>query len=227
MAAMSHRDLVDSEQQSTGDVTDVSGKDTPDPEKEIVSANLDGDVEKQSQDHLPSQETASPVEEEKDPSLVEFDGPDDPDNPKNWTARRRIGITACLALMTFVVTFSSTIFAVAVESVAEEFHIGTVTATLGVALFLLVSSLEASSTIHRLISAGFRTGSGGIRSSQRGLREKTAVVFWLCRFCDLSDPCCCCAECRNYHARSVPEWFGRKCSFSGCRWISCGHVESG
>ena len=142
MATNHHRQPFDSEQQSNASATDMSGKNTPDPEKDIMNADLDRDVEKQTKDQTPPQEAASPVEEERDHSLVEFDGPNDPDNPKNWTARKRISITMCLALMTFVVTFSSTIFAVAIQPVAEEFNVGTVTATLGVALFLLVGELK-------------------------------------------------------------------------------------
>lgn len=45
--------------------------------------------------------------------------------------------TADLLQMTFVVTFASTIFSVAVEPVAEEYSISRTTATLGVSLFLL------------------------------------------------------------------------------------------
>ncbi|KIW71776.1 hypothetical protein PV04_00013 [Phialophora macrospora] len=70
-------------------------------------------------------------------SLVDFDGPDDPENPKNWTKARRWGITISMGLMTFVVTFSSSIYAVAIEPVAKEYHIGYVPSTLGVSLFLL------------------------------------------------------------------------------------------
>ncbi|KXL47678.1 hypothetical protein M433DRAFT_70523 [Acidomyces richmondensis BFW] len=73
----------------------------------------------------------------KDTSLVEFDGPDDPDNPKNFPTRKKVAITVSMGWMTFVVTFSSSIFAVAIEPVSREFNIGIVTATLGVSLFLL------------------------------------------------------------------------------------------
>lgn len=85
---------------------------------------------------------AMPTQEqqlEKDPNLVEFDGPDDPGNPKNWSVKRRTGITISMGMMTFVVTFSSSIFAVAIQPVSEEFHVSTVVSTLGVSLFLLVS----------------------------------------------------------------------------------------
>jgi hypothetical protein len=72
-------------------------------------------------------------------NLVEFDGPDDAGNPKNWSKRKRWGVTVSMGLMTFVVTFASSIFSVAIKQVAEEYHVGTVVATLGVSLFLMVS----------------------------------------------------------------------------------------
>ena len=110
----------------------MDDKPTQDPEK---------DAEKQVHDEKPPQQTSTPKDNSaNDSSLVEFDGPNDPDNPKNWSVGRRIGITISMGLMGFVVTFSSSIFAVAVEPVAEEYNISTVTATLGVSLFLLVSS---------------------------------------------------------------------------------------
>ena len=42
--------------------------------------------------------------------LVEFNGPDDPENPKNWSPAKKWGITASMGAMTFVVTFSSSIY---------------------------------------------------------------------------------------------------------------------
>ncbi|KAK3658837.1 hypothetical protein LTR56_001708 [Elasticomyces elasticus] len=92
----------------------------------------DTDIEKHATSDLPP--SAPP---EADPNLVVFDGPDDPGNPLNWPVRKRIAITLSMGMMTFVVTFSSSIFATALQPVAEEFNIGETVATLGVALFLL------------------------------------------------------------------------------------------
>ncbi len=39
-------------------------------------------------------------------SLVEFDGPDDPENPKNWSKKKRWAITISMGWMTFVVSLS-------------------------------------------------------------------------------------------------------------------------
>ena len=76
--------------------------------------------------------------EQTDRFFVEFDGPKDPGNPKNWTPKRRWGITVSMGLMVFTVTFASSIFSVNIGIVQEKFDVEKVTATLGVALFVLV-----------------------------------------------------------------------------------------
>lgn len=123
---------IDPEVQSKTDTTE-SEKDIP--EYEIGTSDQNRDIEKQSLDELPPQQPADRTQND----LVVFDGPEDPDNPKNWSSKRKIAITISMGLMTFVVTFSSSIFSVAIEPVSKEYDIGTVTATLGVSLFLLVS----------------------------------------------------------------------------------------
>lgn len=91
-------------------------------------------------------------EEEKYPNgLVEFDGPNDPGNPKNLSATRKWAITASIGWMTFVITFASSIFSVATDAVSEEFGVARVVATLGVSLFLLVLPWPSTSCPHLLI----------------------------------------------------------------------------
>lgn len=79
----------------------------------------------------------TPEKPKERPDLVDFEGPDDPDNPKRWTKRKKWAVTISGAALTFTVTFSSSIFSVAIAPVAEEYNISTVTSTLGVSLFLL------------------------------------------------------------------------------------------
>jgi DHA1 family multidrug resistance protein-like MFS transporter len=78
-----------------------------------------------------------PLSSKSDSYLVVFDGPDDPDNPKNWTPKRRWAITVSMGLLVFTVTFASSIFSVNIRVVEEKFNVELVTATLGVALFVL------------------------------------------------------------------------------------------
>ncbi|KAF2684287.1 MFS general substrate transporter [Lentithecium fluviatile CBS 122367] len=68
---------------------------------------------------------------------VDFDGPADPGNPKNWPQRKRWAITVSMSLMVFTVTFASSVFSVNIRVVQEKFDVTMVTATLGVALFVL------------------------------------------------------------------------------------------
>ncbi|KAF2170976.1 hypothetical protein M409DRAFT_18946 [Zasmidium cellare ATCC 36951] len=106
---------------------------SPVEDKKDLEAQMEGENERTP----PQGEPQPPSQLPKDPNLVEFDGPDDPGNPKNWSVKRRAAITISMGWMTFVVTFSSSIFAVAIEPVSQEFGIGSVVATLGVSFFLL------------------------------------------------------------------------------------------
>jgi hypothetical protein len=38
---------------------------------------------------------------DKDPNLIDWDGPNDPENPQNWPARRKWIITVSMGMMTF------------------------------------------------------------------------------------------------------------------------------
>jgi DHA1 family multidrug resistance protein-like MFS transporter len=87
-------------------------------------------------------------EQQTKKSLVEFEGADDPGNPKNWTPKRRWCITVSMGLMVFTVTFASSIFSVNIGVVQEKFNVKLVTATLGVALFVLVRLKNIDSLIN-------------------------------------------------------------------------------
>lgn len=55
----------------------------------------------------------APVEQpERDPDIVDWDGPDDPQNPLNWPEGRKWGLIACLGTVTLVTYANSTTAAV-------------------------------------------------------------------------------------------------------------------
>jgi hypothetical protein len=126
----SPREAAALEQGENAQSPSTSGSSTPVPDR---------DIEKIAANSAPDHCTCG-FQPKSD--LVEFDGPDDPGNPKNWSKRKRWAITASMGAMTFTVTFSSSIFSVAIPQVAEEYGVSYVVATLGVALFLLVSKLR-------------------------------------------------------------------------------------
>lgn len=110
----------------------TSGSSSADPSSNSSTILDNGDVEKTIQTADNGNQAAT-----SRPDLVEFDGPNDPDNPKNWPKRKKWIVTAAGSAMVWGVTFSSSIFSVAIDPVAKEYHIGTVTSTLSVSLFLL------------------------------------------------------------------------------------------
>ncbi|KAH7237044.1 major facilitator superfamily domain-containing protein [Fusarium redolens] len=75
----------------------------------------------------------------RDPNskIVGWNGPDDPENPKNWPNRRKWMITVSLGMLTWVVTFASSIFSTATRPAAKEFGVSTEVMTLGTSLFVL------------------------------------------------------------------------------------------
>ena len=68
--------------------------------------------------------------------LVDFEGPDDPYRPLNWTMKKKVVTTALYGLTTMTASWASSVFSPGTEQVAQEFHVGTQVATLGTTLFL-------------------------------------------------------------------------------------------
>ncbi|KAM5358506.1 hypothetical protein ACJZ2D_015231 [Fusarium nematophilum] len=62
---------------------------------------------------------------EHDPEVVSWDGPDDPENPQNWSADRKWLNIVLLSIMTFLTPFASSMFAPGVPQVMKEFGIDT------------------------------------------------------------------------------------------------------
>ncbi|EPS94316.1 hypothetical protein FOMPIDRAFT_1026243 [Fomitopsis schrenkii] len=61
------------------------------------------------------------VDEKIDPNKVDWDGPDDPENPQNWSNRKKWLITALALVMTVNVTFASSAPSSAGTYIATEF----------------------------------------------------------------------------------------------------------
>ena len=74
---------------------------------------------------------------ERDPNIVDWDAPDDPENPMNWTFTKKTVATVAMGVMTFVVTFASSVFSTATNQVSQEYSVSLEVAILGTALFVL------------------------------------------------------------------------------------------
>lgn len=71
---------------------------------------------------------------EKNPNLVDWDGPDDPENPQNFSTLRKWIITVTVSSMTMWITFASSVFSTATRVTAKEFNVSTEVMVLGTSL---------------------------------------------------------------------------------------------
>ncbi|KAJ5781304.1 hypothetical protein N7457_006464 [Penicillium paradoxum] len=74
---------------------------------------------------------------EKDRIIVDWDGPDDAENPKNFPQWRKWVITMMLGLMTICVTFASSVFSTATKQTAKKFGVSQEVMILAISLFVL------------------------------------------------------------------------------------------
>jgi len=118
-----NNDVVEAESANNGSDESVADKD-------LETGDEAGDDKKA--EELKRKET-----KEKDPNLIEWDGPDDPENPMNWPTAKKWIVTVTLGLMTFCVTFASSVFSNATVPTAELFGVSTEVTTLGTSLFVL------------------------------------------------------------------------------------------
>ncbi|ESZ93783.1 hypothetical protein SBOR_5839 [Sclerotinia borealis F-4128] len=100
-------------------------------------AKGDIDVEAQGEKEKEDVSRLEREKEEQDPNLVTWDGPDDPENPMNWPAKKKWMVTVMFGFMTFVVTFASSVFSTATMDVAELYGVSEEVAVLGTSLFVL------------------------------------------------------------------------------------------
>ncbi|KIH90238.1 Major Facilitator Superfamily protein [Sporothrix brasiliensis 5110] len=92
--------------------------------KETATAVADADVEKGlAGDAKPDGDASGQDEEqEHDPNVVWWDGPDDPQNPFNWPTWHKALNCTLISALTFVTPLASSIFAPGVPALMAEFH---------------------------------------------------------------------------------------------------------
>ena len=67
----------------------------------------------------------------------DWSGPDDPDNPFNWSLKQRIYHTTIPGVLSFVVTFGSSVYTPGYFDVIKTFHVSETVAVLGLSLYVL------------------------------------------------------------------------------------------
>ncbi|KAN0112715.1 MFS general substrate transporter [Hyaloscypha variabilis] len=113
--------------------------DTFDDNEVLEGSGEDSDVEKGNVEggNERAEQLKRKESKQKDPNLIEWDGPEDPENPMNWPTNKKWIVTLALGMMTFCVTFASSVFSNATVPVAELFGVSTEVTTLGTSLFVL------------------------------------------------------------------------------------------
>lgn len=74
---------------------------------------------------------------EKDINVVSWDGPDDPDNPKNWPSKKKWLATITVSLFTFISPVSSSMIAPGLLKIKQEFNSQGNEAELAMSAFIL------------------------------------------------------------------------------------------
>ncbi|KAI5963812.1 MDR1 [Candida pseudojiufengensis] len=80
-------------------------------------------------------------EEDKHLIIVDWEGPNDPDNPKNWPTFERCFFILEVAFLTTSVYMASAIYTPGILEIRKEFHVGQPVANLGVFAFVFAYGL--------------------------------------------------------------------------------------
>ncbi|CZT51834.1 related to fluconazole resistance protein [Rhynchosporium secalis] len=107
---------------------------SPSVHNESTSSVQDVDLEA-GQNEKPTPAPASGVDAAT--NIVNWDGPNDPENPMNFPRSKKWTITLVTALMTFCVSFASSVFSTATEVTAKKWDVSLEVMILGVSLYVL------------------------------------------------------------------------------------------
>ncbi|GMM49458.1 hypothetical protein DASB73_004160 [Starmerella bacillaris] len=86
-----------------------------------------------------SEEKSNPfadVEFAQGKTIVDWDGPDDPENPHNWKLWRKLVVTILISLTTTSLYMGAAIYTPAIPEIIEDMHVSEVKAALGLTLFV-------------------------------------------------------------------------------------------
>lgn len=124
----------------------------------------------------------SHVEAEK--NIVDWDGPDDPENPKNMTEARKWAIVGATGAMTFCVSFSSSVFSTTVFQTAAEFHVSTEVMLLGVSLYVLGFAFGMATQLLRETISLTTSRSTHLGPHVGVVRSNQTIILWhVCLLC--------------------------------------------
>jgi hypothetical protein len=74
--------------------------------------------------------------EGKNPNIVDWDGPDDKENPRNWTTLYKSWLTFQLSMLALAASMGSSINAPADDTIAKYVGVSNEVAVLGISLYV-------------------------------------------------------------------------------------------
>lgn len=87
-------------------------------------------------------ENIESVEKGPDPPqpawIVGWDGPNDPENPHNWSLKYKLFVSSVLIMLPLVVNIGSSVMSGTAPSLEKEFHVSSELAVLTTTMFLIV-----------------------------------------------------------------------------------------
>ncbi|KAL2265966.1 hypothetical protein VTJ83DRAFT_5318 [Remersonia thermophila] len=118
-----------------------------DLEKGVYDSNIEsdaativpeGDSAPPSRDGSGNEKGVDTSEEETDPNIVSWDGPNDPLNPMNWTMKKKWTNIAVLSVLTLITPLGSSMFAPGIPRILAEFNeTSSTTATFILSVYIL------------------------------------------------------------------------------------------
>lgn len=76
-------------------------------------------------------------EKGRDVDIIDWDGPDDPENPMNWSQNKKFFVTFEICLLTFAIYIGSAIYTSGLTGIMMEFGVSQTVAILGLTLFVV------------------------------------------------------------------------------------------
>ncbi|KUI56335.1 hypothetical protein VP1G_03671 [Cytospora mali] len=107
----------------------------------VPQSQSDNNAEEGRQTPSAGEKEASADEADPDPNVVDWDGPDDPANPRNWPKKKKMLNVALVSLSVLYSNIATTMFAPGASKLAEEFDI---TSSIVATLTVTIPSLGAS-----------------------------------------------------------------------------------
>jgi len=118
--------------------TPEHGAQTPIPHHRASEGNIS-----EAETHVPVDRTVSncagtPIDAERgrDLTVIDWAGPDDPENPRNWSTGKKIFVTFLICLLTTSVYIGSAIYTPGEQFLSQEFKVSQEVALLGLSLFV-------------------------------------------------------------------------------------------